>query len=232
MDLAGHKVPSEPGDVGLPQLVPGQCDDPPADEIPWGRLNRGLAKNRSASEPLLEALGASREVTGPPTSSARALGLGARNGGERTRAVDAVIDLAHRRLLDGRCLGDQLRALLAADALVGSRVAAGLAAPSAAIRWSRRASWRACSPCSRTSPVDATRTCSSTCSRSSRRTRGAPWRCRRSSRSPRAAVAARCSRRPAGGCRRPRRPVTSREMARSGRGRPCRDPASCLLVSD
>jgi hypothetical protein len=91
------------------------------------RLTRGLEKNRAASEPLLEAIGRSRQPVGGPAASALVLGLAAKNGVERTRAVDAVIDLSGRGLLDGGLLGAQLGALLQADAVVGSRIAPGLA---------------------------------------------------------------------------------------------------------
>lgn len=90
------------------------------------RLHRGLAENRAATEPLLDALGASRQRTGRPTCSALLLGLAAKNVSERTRAVDAVLDLAGRDLLDGPVLGDTLAALLTADVVVGSRVLPGL----------------------------------------------------------------------------------------------------------
>ena len=91
------------------------------------RLYRGLIKNRSGSEPLLEALGTSPGPIGPPTCSALLLGLSAKNGSERARAVDAVIDLAGRAALPGVALGRVLADLLAADALVGSRVAQAMA---------------------------------------------------------------------------------------------------------
>jgi hypothetical protein len=87
------------------------------------RLYRGLIQNRSGSEPLLEALGRSTRPTGPPALSALLLGLSAKNGSERARAVDASIDLARRSMLDGAGLGRVLTQLLAADAVIGSRVA-------------------------------------------------------------------------------------------------------------
>ena len=87
------------------------------------RLNRGLDKNRAASEPLLDALARSRTVTGPVTCSALALGLSAKSGGERTRAADAVIDLARAGRLDGAELGLQSAALLEAGIIIGQRLA-------------------------------------------------------------------------------------------------------------
>lgn len=87
------------------------------------RLYRGLIQSRSGSEPLLESLGRSKRPIGPPALSALLLGLSAKNGSERARAVDACIDLARRSMLDGAGLGRVLTQLLAADAVVGSRVA-------------------------------------------------------------------------------------------------------------
>ena len=90
------------------------------------RLNRALVKNRNGIEPLLAGLGRSRRMTSAPTCSALLLGLAAKNGGERTSAVDAVVELAQSGMLDGRELGRQLTTLLEADVIVGSRVSAGL----------------------------------------------------------------------------------------------------------
>jgi hypothetical protein len=87
------------------------------------RLYRGLIQNRSGSEPLLEFLGRSTRPIGPPALSALLLGLSAKNGSERARAVDASIDLARRSMLDGAGLGRVFTQLLAADAVIGSRVA-------------------------------------------------------------------------------------------------------------
>jgi hypothetical protein len=91
------------------------------------RLNRALTKNRSAIEPLLDAIGSAAQPIGPPALSALVLGLAAKNGVERTRAVDAVVDLSTRGGLDGATLAAQLSALLTADAVVGSRIVPGLA---------------------------------------------------------------------------------------------------------
>ncbi|MGY2127372.1 DUF6493 family protein [Blastococcus sp. SYSU DS0617] len=87
------------------------------------RLYRGLIQNRSGSEPLLESLGRSTRPIGPPTLSVLLLGLSAKNGSERARAVDALIDLARRSMLDGAGLGRVLTQLLVAEAVIGSRVA-------------------------------------------------------------------------------------------------------------
>jgi hypothetical protein len=91
------------------------------------RLTRALTKNRSATEPLLDAIGAANHQVGPPSASALILGLAAKNGVERTRAIDAIGDLSGRSLLAGSALGTQLTALLGAEAVVGSRVVMGLA---------------------------------------------------------------------------------------------------------
>lgn len=90
------------------------------------RLVRALTKNRSGTEPLLDAMGASRRSVGPPACSALALGMSARNAGERAHAVDALAELSRRDRLPGAELGRQLAALLDADAVTGSRVAAAL----------------------------------------------------------------------------------------------------------
>jgi hypothetical protein len=90
------------------------------------RLYRGLIKNRAASEPLLDALGSSPRPIGAPTCSALLLGLSAKNGGERARAVDAVLELARRSALPGGVLGRVFADLLRAEALVASRVAQGM----------------------------------------------------------------------------------------------------------
>ena len=90
------------------------------------RLNRGLTKNRAASEPLLAALGQSVCRTGPPTCSALVLGLAAKNASERTAAVDALADLARRGWLDGTELGAQAGQLMTQEFAVGPRVAQGL----------------------------------------------------------------------------------------------------------
>jgi hypothetical protein len=91
------------------------------------RLNRALVKNRNGTEPLLDALARMRTPTGPIVCSALALGLSAKNGHERTRAIDAVLDLASRGKLDGQQLGTQIRRLLEAGVATGTRIAASLA---------------------------------------------------------------------------------------------------------
>jgi hypothetical protein len=91
------------------------------------RLNRGLTRNRSATEPLVAAIGASNQPVGAPSASAVLLALAAKNGVERTRGVDALVDLSSRAFLDGALLGAQLSELLGADIVVGSRIVPGLA---------------------------------------------------------------------------------------------------------
>jgi hypothetical protein len=91
------------------------------------RLNRALDRNRSGTEPLLDALARGRTTTGPIVCSALSLGLSARNGNERTRAVDALVDLADSNHLDGHQLGEQINRLLHAGIVTGSRVASSLA---------------------------------------------------------------------------------------------------------
>lgn len=91
------------------------------------RLNRGLQKNRAATEALVDAIGAASAPLGPPAASALVLALAARNGVERTRAVDAIVDSSGRSTLSGGLLGIQLAALLRADVVVGSRIVPGLA---------------------------------------------------------------------------------------------------------
>ena len=91
------------------------------------RLHRALTRNRSGTEPLLDALGRSRGVVGPPRYAALLLGLAARNGVEVAHADDAVLDLTSRGAVDGAVLGELLAASLRAEAVVGSRVATGLA---------------------------------------------------------------------------------------------------------
>lgn len=56
-----------------------------------------------------------------------ALGLSAKSGDERARAVDAVVDLAAAALLDGPELGTQAQRLLGAEIVTGTRIAAALA---------------------------------------------------------------------------------------------------------
>lgn len=85
-----------------------------------GRLMRALHKNRSGTAPLLHALGEAGR-NGPVASSALALGLAAKNGDERTAAIDALVALAERDHLDGAELGRQLAAHLADDVIVGTR---------------------------------------------------------------------------------------------------------------
>ena len=108
-----------------PLLLPHDPDLLAAHAHP--RLHRGLVQNRSGSEPLLEFLGRSARPLGPPALSVLLLGLSAKNGSERARAVDALIDLAGRSMLDGADLGRTLARLLATDAVVGTRVAQAMA---------------------------------------------------------------------------------------------------------
>jgi hypothetical protein len=91
------------------------------------RLSRALDKNRSGTEPLLDALARGQTTTGPVVCSALTLGLSARNASERTRTVDALVDLAESNRLDGQQLGSQIRRLLHAGVVTGSRVASSLA---------------------------------------------------------------------------------------------------------
>jgi hypothetical protein len=90
-------------------------------------LHQALTGNRTGSAPLLDRLGAYRRPVGPPVHTALLLGLSAHNGGERAHSVDALLDLALRGVLDGSGLGTALDRMLRAGAVVGSRVAAGLA---------------------------------------------------------------------------------------------------------
>lgn len=90
------------------------------------RFNRALTKNRSAIEPVLDGLARRADRTGPVTASALALSLSAKNGTERTRAVDAVIDLSTTGLLDGQELGRQISLLTDDEIVVGQRIAAAL----------------------------------------------------------------------------------------------------------
>lgn len=108
-----------------PLMLPYHADVLAAHAHP--RLIRALTKNRNGTEPLLEGLGAARGPVGAPAMSALILGLAAKNGGERTRAVDAIVDLSDRGLLNGRGLGTQLAELLGTDVFVGSRLVSGLA---------------------------------------------------------------------------------------------------------
>lgn len=90
-----------------------------------GRLVRALHKNRSGTAPLLRALGEAA-ANGPVASSALALGLAAKNGDERSAAVDALLTLAERDRLDGAELGRQLAAHLTDDVVVGTRAVESL----------------------------------------------------------------------------------------------------------
>ena len=65
-------------------------------------------------------------MTGPIVCSALTLGLSAKNGNERTRAVDALVDLADSNHLDGHQLGEQINRLMHAGVVTGSRVASSL----------------------------------------------------------------------------------------------------------
>jgi hypothetical protein len=116
-----------------PLLLPHDPDLLAAHAHP--RLYRGLIQNRSGSEPLLESLGRSTRPIGPPALSVLLLGLSAKNGSERARAVDASIDLARRSMLDGAGLGRVLTQLLAADAVIGSRVAQAMTDAARAEPW-------------------------------------------------------------------------------------------------
>lgn len=96
------------------------------------RLNRGLQKNRAATEPLVDAIGRASIPLGPPAASALVLALAAKNGVERTRAVDAIVDSSERFTLSGGLLGTQLAALLQAD---------WWWAPGSCRAWPRRQRW-------------------------------------------------------------------------------------------
>ena len=91
------------------------------------RLNRALVKKHSGVGPLLDALARAPERTGPVACSALALGLSAKQADDRAHAVDAVVDLTARGMLDGAQLGSQIRRLLEAGVLYGTRVAGALA---------------------------------------------------------------------------------------------------------
>lgn len=92
-----------------------------------GRFNRALTKNRNGTEPLIEALGRSQRPLGPPAYSALVLAASAKNGGERTYATDAFIELASGSRLDGEVLGKALSDLLATGVVVGNRCVQTLA---------------------------------------------------------------------------------------------------------
>lgn len=113
------------GPVMWPLMLPHHPELLAAHSHP--RLNRALDKNRSGTEPLLDSIAASRLTTGPIACSALALGLSAKNGDERTHAVDAVIDLADSGKLDGTQLGHQISWLLIESVASGQRVVQGLA---------------------------------------------------------------------------------------------------------
>lgn len=108
-----------------PLLLPHHPETLAAQAHP--QLDRGLRATRSAVAPLLDALACSRVPTGPVTCSALALGLAVNDAGDRTHAVDAIVDLAYAGLLDAPELGRQVRLCLDGSAVVGSRPAAGLA---------------------------------------------------------------------------------------------------------
>ncbi len=108
-----------------PLLLPHHPDLLAAHAHP--RLVRALTKNRSGTEPLLDAVGGSRQPIGPPACSALVLGMGARNAGERAHAVDALVELSARDRLPGADLGRQLAALLSAGGVTGPRVVGALA---------------------------------------------------------------------------------------------------------
>lgn len=91
------------------------------------RLNRSLAQNRSGMEPLIDTLATISVISGPVVCSALALGLSARNGLERTHAVDAFVDLSEQGNLDGTQLGLQISWLLTGGVVTGQRVVQSLA---------------------------------------------------------------------------------------------------------
>jgi hypothetical protein len=80
--------------------------------VPWIPGFEALAKHRTDSEPLLDALANISVTSGPVVCSALALGLSAKNGAKRTHAVVAIVDLADQGNLDGTQLGLQISWLL------------------------------------------------------------------------------------------------------------------------
>jgi hypothetical protein len=90
-------------------------------------LHRDLGKDRGVCGGLHDALARSRVPTSGPTASALVLGLAAKDARTRTAAQDAVIDLCRFGLLDGAEAGVQAAQHLVDNAVVGQRVAGGLA---------------------------------------------------------------------------------------------------------
>ena len=91
------------------------------------RLARALTKNRSGATPLVEALGRSGQPGSGPTWSALTLAMGAQEMPVRVAAVDAVVGLSRRGLVDVAGLGEQIGLCLRDDLLVGTRVVDALA---------------------------------------------------------------------------------------------------------
>lgn len=77
--------------------------------------------------PLLAALGASRQVPGGPVYSALALAASARMAEQRTRAAEAIAQLAGAGLLDPEPFATQIAAHIAQGFVVGGRLALTLA---------------------------------------------------------------------------------------------------------
>ncbi len=90
-------------------------------------LHRDLGKDRGVCGGLHDALARSRVSTNAPVASALVLGLAAKDVRARTAAQDAVIDLCRFGLLDGTEVGVQAALHLVDNAVVGQRVAGGLA---------------------------------------------------------------------------------------------------------
>jgi len=90
-------------------------------------LHRDLGKDRAVCSGLHDALARSRVPTNAPVASALVLGLAAKDVRARTAAQDAVIDLCRFGLLDGTEVGEQAAHHLMDNAVVGQRVAGGLA---------------------------------------------------------------------------------------------------------
>ena len=94
------------------------------------RLLTGLHVDRSenaGTAPLFDALATTRQPLGEPALAALALGISALDRGERTRAVDAVIELGDRGALDGTAFGRVVAQLLRQDIVVGNRLVNALA---------------------------------------------------------------------------------------------------------
>lgn len=91
------------------------------------RLARALTKNRSGAVPVVEALGRSVQPVSAPTWSALTLAMAALEVPVRVAAIDAVIGLSRRGVVDATGLGEQIRLCLADDVVVGARVVDALA---------------------------------------------------------------------------------------------------------